>query len=128
MTYLLDTHALVWALTAPEKLSARAREVITDLGNELAVSAASAWELSTKVRLGKWPEADLLLDGFAAHVRRLRAAPLAISIDDSLAAGRLAWVHRDPFDRMLVAQAASRGITIITMDRAIADYAVSTLW
>ncbi len=128
MTYLLDTHALVWALVSPERLSAAAREAVEDTSNEVWVSAASGWEIATKVRLGRWPEARPLTDALPRFVRRLRAAELPVSLEDGVLAGQMEWEHRDPFDRMLVAQALARGLRIVTRDAAITDHAVSTLW
>ena len=93
------------------------------------VSAASAWEVSTKVRLGKLPEAEMLCDRFHDIVTRLRAETLAITATHALLAGRMVWDHRDPFDRMLAAQAMVDDLTLVTRDRALRDLAgLSTIW
>jgi PIN domain nuclease of toxin-antitoxin system len=119
---LLDTHALLWWL-ADEGLSAQAREAIADPDNLVAVSAASAWEISIKKALGKLAAPDDLeqqiqAGGFTA---------LPISIAHGIAAGRLARHHEDPFDRVLIAQAITEGMTIVTRDKRFDDYAVALL-
>lgn len=127
--FVLDTHAVVWAATNPDQLGDDARRIIADPNSQLMVSAASAWEIATKVRLGKFPEAQLLADQFESVVQRLHAEPMAITVGEAAAAGRLAWDHRDPFDRMLAAQAIGSGFPLITRDRAFADLGgLATLW
>lgn len=115
---LLDTHALVWAATAPDRLGPVARALIEDPSTDLVVSAASAWELSTKVRLGRFPEARALVARYHSIVASLRAEHLAVEPDHALRGGSLAWDHRDPFDRMLVAQAIVEGAILLSKDRA----------
>ena len=105
MRLLLDTHALIWWLAGDVRLSPRARRAIEDESNEIFVSAASAWEVSTKHRLGKLPDAGPLAVDFAREVRAQGFVPLPISLEHGQVAGALAIDHRDPFDRMLVAQA-----------------------
>ena len=118
---LLDTHALLWALTAPEQLGARARAVVEDPEVRLVVSAASAWELATKHRLGRLPQAEVLLGAYDSHLARLGAQELPIRSGHALLAGRLDWDHRDPFDRMLAAQAILEAIPLVSRDRAFAE-------
>jgi PIN domain nuclease of toxin-antitoxin system len=119
---LLDTHALLWWL-ADEELLASARAGIADPANSVAVSAASAWEISIKKALGKLVAPDdleqqILTSGFDA---------LPISITHALAAGQLPRHHDDPFDRMLIAQANVEQMTIITRDRRFGDYGVPVI-
>lgn len=129
MTYLLDTHVMLWALTDPARLGRRAREVIESPSSRLVASAASAWEIATKHRLGKLPQADVLLGGYSKHLDRLGAIRLAVAEDHALLAGRLEWAHRDPFDRMLAAQAMIESLVLITGDPVFADCrGVPTLW
>ncbi len=128
MRFLLDTHAFVWGLVSPERLSATARTAMTDPSADLLVSSVTGWEIATKVRAGKWPEAAATPPDLAMSLRQLRATTVDLTLDDGLAAGRLEWAHADPFDRMLVAQALSRGLMIITMDPAITAHPVPTLW
>ena len=129
MTYLLDTHVVLWALTDPTRLGRPARDVIENRSSRLIVSAVSAWEITTKHRLGKLPQADVLLGGYAKHLDRLGAIRLSVTEDHALLAGRLDWNHRDPFDRMLAAQAMIESLVIITGDPAFMGCpGVPTLW
>ena len=116
-TVLADTHVLLWAMTDPSKLTSPAEAVISDLDTEVLVSAATAWEIATKVRIGKLPEAEFLVLDFGDHLRRGHFEALPIESADALVSGTLAWGHRDPFDRMLAAQALRRGIPLISADR-----------
>lgn len=118
MTLLIDTHVLLWAWRDPARLSNTARELIEDAGTELLVSAASGWELSTKRRLGKLPDAAALVYSYPDNLERLRAHELPISGRHALTAGSFEWEHRDPFDRMLAAQSILEGIPLVTSDRA----------
>jgi len=115
---LLDTHAFVWAIGAPSRLGAAAVELIEDATNELMVSAATAWELSTKVRLGKFPEAEPIVANYQSIVKRLGASDMPVTGDHALAAGTLSWRHRDPFDRMLAAQAIRENAVLVSKDPA----------
>lgn len=120
-TLLLDTHAYVWALTAPERLSPPAREAIETANNVLLVSAATAWEMAIKHRAGKWPEAEVLLSQHDDLTGRLGARRLDISSADAIRAGGLRWDHGDPFDRILAAQALLSDATLVTRDRAFSE-------
>lgn len=116
VTYLLDTHAFVWAVTNPARLGDDGVARISDPTSELFVSAATAWELATKVRLGKFPEAEPLVAQYDRLVQRLGAAHLSIDHGHSLRAGGLMWEHRDPFDRVLAAQAMLERHCLVTKD------------
>lgn len=123
MNLLLDTHVLLWAVDTPERLDDRARDEIRDPRNRVVVSAASAWEISIKTALGK-----LRFDGdLTAVLKAVGFDPLAIDVEHALAAGALPPVHRDPFDRMLVAQARAEGLTVVTRDDVFESYDVPTL-
>lgn len=115
---LLDTHALVWAITDPERLGPQARTIITDPTIDLLVSAASAWELATKVRLGRFPSAEPIVAQYDTLVERLGARRLDITTTHALRSGGLNWIHRDPFDRMLAAQAMLEHAVLISVDRS----------
>ncbi len=128
MKLILDTHTFLWRAVGSSRLSVRASAAIDDRSNEVFVSAASAWEVATKHRLGKLPGGEAILLRFAATVRDLVATPLDISIEHSLLAGSFAMEHRDPFDRMLAAQAALVGAVLVTPDSAFDDFPVTTLW
>jgi PIN domain nuclease of toxin-antitoxin system len=115
---LLDTHVLLWAWRDPARLSTTARELIEDASVELLVSAASAWEIATKHRLGKLPDASPIVLSYTRNLDRLGAHELPISSRHALAAGDLGWEHRDPFDRMLAAQSILDGLPLVTSDAA----------
>lgn len=129
MPWMLDTHALLWALTAPDRLGDTARRHIEDPATELLVSAASAWEVAAKHRLGKLPQAEVLVRGYAAHLSRLGARSVDVSAEHALLAGGLEWDHRDPFDRMLAAQCMLQGVGLITRDAVFSSMpGVRTAW
>jgi|ERR1700722_6789790 PIN domain nuclease of toxin-antitoxin system len=128
MRYLLDTHTLLWAFNDAPALSPQSRRLIGAGSNELLVSAASAWEIATKVRLGKLPTGEELASDFAHYLAQLGCDPLPISLDHAIRAGGLPGEHRDPFDRMLIAQAQMEGIPIISNDRIFDAYQVRRIW
>lgn len=126
--YLLDTHALLWAIATPTRLSRTARRLITNERNELLVSAVSAWEISTKDRIGKLPGAASLLVTWEDALAELRAVSVPISHRVALRAGAHPAAHRDPFDRLLAAEAEISGCELITADPAFAEFGVRTAW
>lgn len=125
---LLDTHVLLWALMEPGRLSSRARRVIEDVNNEVVVSSASAWEIATKHRLGRLPEAETVMHGYAEHLARLQATEFPISSRHALLAGALPGTHRDPFDRMLASQALIEGVPVITSDPLFKHFRAKVIW
>ena len=128
MRALLDTHALLWWLDGDRRLSRRARTVIAADGNSVLVSAASAWEISTKVRLGKLPGAIEVAAELPAILRQQNFEPLPIAIAHALRAGNLPGPHRDPFDRMLIAQAQAEDLALVSNERAFDAYGVRRVW
>ena len=128
MRVLVDTHALLWAVTGDRRLSKRAHSVLTSFANEVFVSAASAWEITTKHRLGKLPSAEGLVADFARIVERLGFRPLPISLAHAERAGNLPGPHRDPFDRMLVAQAQSENLPLVSNERIFDIYGIKRIW
>lgn len=122
VTYLLDTHVLLWLATRPERVPAPVLSALADPGNCLNVSAVSALEVATKTRLGKL-QAEGLLDSWSSRIRAMGAESLDVSTEHALLAGRLAWSHRDPFDRLLVAQATLETMTLVTVDSALTSLA-----
>jgi PIN domain nuclease of toxin-antitoxin system len=129
MRILLDTHTLLWALAEPGHLSPRALDAIRDSRNTILASAASAWEIATKHRLGKLAGAEPILSGYVAHLRTLRAEQLPITVEHSLKAGGFEVQHRDPFDRMLAAQSLLEGVPLVTNDRAFQLFGdLETIW
>ena len=128
MRLLLDTHALLWWLTDDRALPVTVRKLIARGSNTVVVSAASAWEIATKVRLGKLPMAvDLVADLDRILIQEGFEA-LAISVDHSVRAGLLPGPHKDPFDRMLIAQSQAEGVPILSNDEALDGYGVRRLW
>ena len=128
MRALLDTHAFLWWVADSRRLSGRARDAIRNEANTIAVSAASAWEIATKHRLGRLPEADGLADDIRGAIVRQDFAELPVSVADAERAGRLPGPHRDPFDRMLIAQALAHDLAIISNERAFDRYGINRLW
>jgi PIN domain nuclease of toxin-antitoxin system len=129
MKLLLDTHALLWALVEPHRLSARAAQLVRDPANVVLVSAASAWEIATKYRLGKLPGAGPILGAYASHLETVRAEELPIRSAHALRAGAFTVAHRDPFDRVLAAQSHLEGVPLVTNDPAFTAFAdVETWW
>jgi PIN domain nuclease of toxin-antitoxin system len=126
---LLDTHVVLWASRQPRSLSPAVRAVIEDPDNQRVMSAVTPWELSIKAAAGKLPEAVPLVAAFDAVVAALAARELPITRRHAVLAGQLSWRHRDPFDRMLVAQAVLENLTLVTKDRVF-DTApdLRTLW
>lgn len=116
MRLLLDTHAFLWWLDGNRRLSDPARRAIEDAANDIVVSAVSAWEITTKHRIGKLPRAG---QGFEE---------LAITVDDAERAGRLPGPHRDPFDRILIAQALVHDVAVVSLDWAFDRYGVNRIW
>jgi PIN domain nuclease of toxin-antitoxin system len=125
---LLDTHALVWWWTDDPRLPQMARTAIANPENTIVVSAVSAWEIATKHRLGKWPEVAGIIEAFESNVLRSRFASLAISVRHARLAGLLDGPHRDPFDRMLIAQARAEDVPIVSRDKVFDDYGVVLVW
>jgi PIN domain nuclease of toxin-antitoxin system len=128
MRLLLDTHALVWWWTDDRRLPSAARAAIAAAGNSVFVSAATGWEIATKYRLGKWPGVARLLDGFETHLRRSRFAALPITVEHARRAGLLDTPHRDPFDRMLTAQALHEEMAIVSGDAFFRSTDVTVIW
>jgi PIN domain nuclease of toxin-antitoxin system len=128
MRVLLDTHALLWWLSDDAALTRSARRTIADTKNTLIVSAASAWEIATKVRLGRLPSANDLAADFSGHLDRDGFELLAISAEHGIRAGLLPGPHKDPFDRMLIAQAQAENMPIITNESIFESYGVRRIW
>lgn len=125
---LLDTHALLWWLAGDEALSRRAREAISDENNPVVVSAASAMEVATKFRIGKLPDAALLVQDFEAIVAEQGFDELAISVHHARLAGEMNIPHKDPFDRLLIAQAQAEDMMMVSNEALFDSFAVKRLW
>jgi PIN domain nuclease of toxin-antitoxin system len=125
---LIDTHALLWWLSDDPSLSRAARKAMAETSNVLLVSAASAWEIATKVRLGRLPGAAELAADFQGFMRREGFTALDISADHAIRAGLLPGPLKDPFDRMLISQAQAENVPIVTNERAFEAYGVRRVW
>lgn len=128
MKALLDTHALLWWFTDDPKLSSIARELIGDDSNEILVSAASAWEIATKQRIGKLNSVPDATSRFSELVVMDGFIHLPINHLHSLRAGSYQCSHRDPFDRMLAAQSEIEAVALVTCDPAFAMFGNRTIW
>lgn len=125
---LLDTHALIWWLAGDEALSRRAREAIADEVNEIAVSAASAMEIATKFRIGKLPGAALLAQSFEEIIAEQGFGELPISVHHARLAGEMNIAHKDPFDRLLIAQAQVEDMVLVSNEALFDGFAIKRLW
>ncbi|MDQ3266239.1 MAG: type II toxin-antitoxin system VapC family toxin [Myxococcota bacterium] len=128
MKYLLDTHAFLWwAFDAPE-LSATARGLIADRGNQVLFSSASAWEISTKFRIGRLPEAAPLMQDLAGWIQKAGFSELAIQVQHAQRAGGFPQEHKDPFDRMIAAQSLVENVPVIGKDDVLRGFGATLHW
>ncbi len=118
----------LWWIADSGRLSGTARGLIADEANDILISAATAWEIATKFRIGKLPGGEVVALDVAGHITDQGFEELSIGIADAERAGRLPGPHRDPFDRMLVAQALLRDLPVVSVDPVFDRYGVSRLW
>lgn len=128
MQVLVDTHAFLWWLDGDQRLGREAHAVLADSSTVCLVSAASVWEIATKFRLGKLPEAGAVARDITGTVARNGFAALDIAAEDAELAGKLPGEHRDPFDRMIAAQALRRSLPVVTADEQLAAFGVRQIW
>ena len=128
MRLLLDTHAFIWWFAGSRQLSRSVRRAIADEENDVLISAASAWEIATKHRLGKLPSAEVLALDISRAIASQDFEELPITVEDAARAGALPGPHRDPFDRMLIAQTLSRNLLLISIEPIFDRYGVRRLW
>lgn len=128
MRILLDTHAFLWWLSGSDRLSGVAHDAIADSGNDILISAASAWEITTKYRLGKLPGAEAVAHDVAGCIASQGFQELPISVRNGERAGRLPGLHRDPFDRMLIAQALVFDLPLVSVEPLFDRYGVNRIW
>lgn len=128
MRVLIDTHVLLWAVSGDKRLSRKAHSILSSFENEVFVSAASAWEIATKYRLGKLPDAAELAGNITAIVQQLGFRPLPISLGHAERAGALPGQHRDPFDRMLIAQSQAENLPLVSNERLFDGYGIQRVW
>ena len=128
MKLLLDTHAFIWWLGGRPRLSHKARERIDDRRNSVFVSAVVAWEMATKVRLGKLPDPERIADDIERYIAACGFEQLGVTVTQARVAGALPGLHRDPFDRILIAQARLEDMAVVSIDPVFAAYAVLVVW
>lgn len=127
MRLLLDAHALLWWFEGGERLSGRARAAMDAPGNEVFASVAAVWELAIKTELGKL-DAQALLDGAEERFHAAGFGAVAITLDHAIRAGALPKHHKDPFDRVLIAQAQAENLTLVSDDAIFDRYGVRRVW
>jgi PIN domain nuclease of toxin-antitoxin system len=125
---LLDTHAVLWSFSGVKRLSDKARSALEDYGNDIYVSAASTWEIATKFRVGKLPQAGPLVYTLEESLGKLRFKQLAVSVAHAQRAGLLGGEHRDPFDRLLIAQALAENLLVVSNKKLFDSYGVQRFW
>lgn len=128
MRVLADTHTLLWWASDSPRLSSGARASLANRANDVFVSAASAWEIATKVRLGKLPGAENFSSDLSSRIAQLGFHELPISMAQAERAGSLSGTHKDPFDRMLIAQAQALAIPVVSCDEVFDTYHVRRIW
>ena len=127
--YLLDTHTFLWAVRGSSKLSDTAAKTIEDMNNKIFVSAVSAYEITNKHRTGKLPEFNDIAEDYFNFVKKLGAISLPVKEQHAHFAGEFEWMHRDPFDRLLAAQAVTDNLTLITNDSVFRELSwITVLW
>ena len=125
---LLDTHALRWWLIKSPLLPVSTENLLRSRQNTVSVSAASAWEMATKVRLGKLDVAAEVVENFMFYLAREEFDVIPVTVEHGIRAGLLPGPHKDPFDRMLIAQALAENVPLVSNDRALDGYGVKRLW
>ena len=128
MSFLLDTHAFLWAVMQPGELSTKVRKLLENPATDIVVSAASAWEIATKYRLGKLPSTTPIVADIDDVARRLGARWLAVNHRHAIRAGAYPLAHKDPFDRMLAAQSELENLPLVSKDRALRKFRIEQVW
>ena len=128
MKYLLDTHAFLWFVADDNRLSSKAKSIIQDSNNEIFFSAASAWEMSIKAKLDRLKLGGNLEPFIIEQLTENCFSPLAITVSHSLYTEKLPQIHKDPFDRIMISQSKAENMVLITRDKDIRKYKVSTVW
>lgn len=128
MRILLDSHVFVWFVLGDPQCRPKARELIGREDATVFVSVVTAWEMATKFRLGKWPEVGAFVSDLPAIIVRHDFSALPISIEHGRTAGLMQNPHKDPFDRMLVAQSKVESMPLVTADRRLGSFGIETVW
>jgi PIN domain nuclease of toxin-antitoxin system len=127
--YLLDTHTFLWAAHDDARLSESAKKTIKERSSNIYISAVSAYEIMNKYRLGKLPEYKYVAENYFEVLREFGADELSINVRHTHFAGKFEWTHRDPFDRLLAAQAVTDNLTLITNDPVFQELSwITVLW
>jgi PIN domain nuclease of toxin-antitoxin system len=116
MRYLLDTHVVSWLLIEPDRVRSNVKELLCNPDNDRLISVVTPWEMAIKHHLGKWPDAGVIINNYWSHLSRLMATELPITSEHGIRARSLDWDHKDPFDRMIAAQALIEGAVLISAD------------
>lgn len=128
MRVLLDTHAFLWWLDGDKRLPVNVRRLVAEEKNTIFVSAASAWEISTKFRLGRLPAAADVAADIAGCIASQGFSPLEITVQHAQRAGGLPGTHRDPFDRMLIAQSQMEDLPLVSNEAVFEQYGLNRVW
>ena len=128
MDLILDTHVLLWMLLADKRLGERQKQLLESRSNRIHVSSVSAFEIATKVRIGKLPEAREIARDFSRIYQDFDYRELAVTQAHGLRGGQLDGVHRDPFDRLLAAQSLVENVPLVTIDPVFRAFGVETVW
>jgi len=128
MPYLLDTHTFLWMAADPDRLSADVRGVVRDRSNELFLSAASGWEMAILQHLGRIELSDKPQRFVPEAMQQLGIKPIPIGFTTAISSAMLPLIHRDPFDRILIAEALKENLTVMTKDKKFTDYGVNVFW
>ena len=128
MRLLLDSHAFLWFVWSDARLSVKARDLIQDPGNEVLLSLATAWEISIKVSLGKLALDRPVTTFFREHVAANQLTVLPLSLDHATRVSELPFHHRDPFDRLLVAQCLAEQLPLVSVDEKMDAYGIQRIW
>jgi len=127
MNLLLDTHAFVWFMDGDKKLGTKAKKEIEDSDNQIILSIASLWEMSIKISIGKL-ELEKPFEDVISYVREKGIEVLSINFEHTLLVSKLDFHHKDPFDRLIIAQAKIENLTIVSKDKLFDDYDIKRLW
>jgi PIN domain nuclease of toxin-antitoxin system len=125
---LVDTHALLWWMGGDARLSELGRAIVEDGANQRLVSIVSLWEIAIKISLGRLPTYGLTVTRIAEQLREQDFVTIPVRLGDLVRIEKLPWIHRDPFDRILIAQALEEDAPLLTSDGLILQYAVQTIW
>ena len=128
MRYLLDTHTFLWMAANPSNLSSKVREIVREKDNKLHLSAASGWEIALLQQLNRVELPDEPQRFIPEAMQRLSVLPLPIGFTTAILAAMLPFIHRDPFDRIIIAEAVKENMTVLTKDKKIAKYRIQSLW